>query len=361
MRITGQKLWVAGIAVFAAGIGAAMAGAGVASAQAQPQLRSVYVAGALPVTDPTSASWAQAAPVNVALTPQIVTVPMLLKGTIPSLEVRSLNNGDWIAFRLEWEDSSLDGTAITQDKFRDAAAIQLPVDPSIPGVCMGVRGQPVNLWHWKADWQTDIDAGFQDLTNAYPNFWKDYYPFAVGKPPFVVPQDFADADARRYLVGWAVGNPLSQPARVTPIEELVAHGFGTAASQSSQSVLGRGQWQNGRWSVVFARPMTTSGPDEAQFTPGGKGFVAVAAWNGSNQEVGGRKQISADLALTVAAPPAPAQQVSQAPIPAPAEPSFVKRYWWAGAVVLAALLVAGAAVLGDLYGRLSAAERKVTE
>jgi hypothetical protein len=242
--------------------------------------------------------------VEVPLTAQKAALPMLEEASVPTMQVKSLNDGTWIAFRLEWADTTKNAVAIGQDQFRDAAAIQLPVNQSVPGVCMGVRGQPVNLWHWKADWQNDIDNGFQDLVTQYPNFWKDYYPFAVGTPPFKMPADFAGPDARRYLVGWAVGNPLSDPARVTPVEELVAEGFGSATHQVEQGVIGRGVWKAGRWSVVFSRPMKTASLAQTQLTPGGKGVIAVAAWNGANKEVGSRKQVSADISLSIASAPA---------------------------------------------------------
>ncbi|MBI4220758.1 MAG: hypothetical protein HY682_11485 [Chloroflexi bacterium] len=344
MRLQRQH-WAMAIGAFAASIGIVLTVTGAAFAQAQPQMSSVYVSGDLPMTDPSSEAWSQALAIEVPLTPQRVTLPMLTEGSIETMQVKSLNNGSWIAFRLEWADGSKNERAIAQDQFRDAAAIQLPVTRSVPGVCMGVRGQPVNLWHWKADWQADIDGGFQDLVAVYPNFWKDYYPFVVGTPPFKSPVDFADPDAKRYLVGWAVGNPLSEQARVTPVEELVAHGFGTASSRSIQAVLGRGTWNAGKWSVVFARPMSTDDPSETQFVGGERGFIAVAAWNGANQEVGARKQISADVALVVEKAP-----VEQAPpqvvVPPPPSIGAFEKYWWIGFIVIAAALVGGAALLG---------------
>ncbi len=314
---------------------------GLAFAQTQPQLVSAYLASGLPTADPTAAAWGRANPVEVPLTAQNIVLPMLGTGSIPTIQVRSLNDGAWIAFRLEWADATKNDKAIAQDQFRDAAAIQLPLNQTVPGVCMGVRGQPVNLWHWKADWQNDIDNGFQDLFAAYPNFWKDYYPFAVGTPPFKAPVDFAGPDARRFLVGWAVGNPLSDPARVTPVEELVAEGFGSATHRVQQTVLGRGVWAAGKWSVVFARPLRTSEQTQAQLAPGGKGIIAVAAWDGANMEVGARKQVSADLALTIAGPTGAPQAAAEAPAQG-------ANYWWLAIPVGLAALVIGSGLAGML-------------
>lgn len=268
-------------------------------AQALPQLESRYTAQPLPVADPASTLWAAVPALELPLTAQVIALPTLLHGSISSVRVRSLNDGQRIAFLLEWKDNTKDTRALRPDEFRDAAAIQFPVDTATPGVCMGFRGKPVNLWHWKADWQEDIDQGYKEVVDAYPNFWKDYYPFAVGKPPYRLPTDFNSANARAYLVGWAAGNPLSDPFRVTPMQELAAMGFGTAEHKSLQTVLGRGVWSDNTWRVVYTRPLSVSDPDAVQFLPGGKAYVAFAVWNGSNQEVGARKQVTADIAMNI--------------------------------------------------------------
>jgi hypothetical protein len=257
----------------------------------------------------------------------------LPKAFIPSVRVRSLNNGQWISFLLEWQDATQDIYTTKTDQFRDAAAIQFPVDTTTPGACMGVRGKPVNMWHWKADWQADVDQGFRDIVDAYPNFWKDIYPFVYGgKPPHRVPTDFANPDARTYLVGWAAGNPLSQPEKASPVEELVALGFGTTTTRTQQGVIGRGVWQDGRWRVVFSRPLATSDAEAVQFAPGGKAYVAFAVWDGANQEVGARKQLSADVTMTiealkVEAVPTPPPAATPAP-PAPPPPPARGLPWW---------------------------------
>lgn len=280
---------------------------GIVLAQPQPQLTSAYVKEALPLTDPTHAFWQTVPAVAIPLTAQAAVPPTLARASVSTVRVRSANDGQWISFMVEWDDTTKDAFATRPDQFRDAAAIQLPVDTSVPGVCMGVRGKPVDIWHWKADWQEDIDKGFRDIVDAYPNFWLDYYPFAVGKPPYRMPQDFASADARAYLAGWAAGNPLSQPVRVTPVEEMEAVGFGSSTSKAKQGVLGRGVWDAGKWRVVFSRPLASGESGAMQFKAGQPAYVAFAVWNGSAQDVGARKQLSSDM--TVAVQPAPPQEV----------------------------------------------------
>lgn len=279
-------------------IGAGLAARGTILAQAQPTLTSAYRAEPLPF-DPLAPAWNSATALQVPLTAQSGVVPALAQATVNEVSVKSLNDGQRIAFLLTWTDATKDDHATRPDQFRDAAAIQMPVTSTVPVICMGAVGQLVNTWHWKADWQTDIDQGFQEVVEAYPNFWNDYYPFVVGKPPYHVPTDFSSADARAYFIGWTAGNPLSDPNRVTPVEDLNALGFGTLTHQKSQDVLGRGVWQNGQWNVAFSRPLASADPDDTQLATGKASSVAFAVWNGSDQEVGARKQLSSWVTLEI--------------------------------------------------------------
>ncbi len=275
----------------------ALSSNGLALAQAQPQFISTYTAGDLPLTDPMSAMWDSVPVYTASVTPQTAIAPTLFTATVSSVDVQSLNNGTDIVFRLVWSDATQDMHATKPDEFRDAAALQFSVnslaDAEIQKIlCMGAAGQLVNLWHWKADWQYDVDQGFFDVVDAYPNFWLDHYPFVVGEAPFRLPTDFNSDSAKAYLVGWSAGNLLSDPARVTPVEDLNAIGFGTVTSQSNQDLLGRGVWQDGKWYVVFSRSSTSGDASDVQFTTDRSFSIAFAVWDGSDKQVGARKQLS---------------------------------------------------------------------
>lgn len=277
---------------------------GRALAVQQPLLVSVRVEEVPEAPDDTA--WQQATPVDVPLAVQAVTLPRLDEISVPTVTVRSLNDGQRLAFLLEWADETRDVRAVRPDEFRDAAAILFPVAQGLPSVCMGSAGQLVNLWHWKADWQEDLAAGYQELPQAYPNFYQDVYPFAAGQPPYEFPGDFSSAEAQQYLLGLAAGNPLSQVERPSPVEELLAEGFGTAAHRQSQTVAGAGQWADGRWRVVFVRSMAADEVVAADLTRP-QLSLAFAVWNGARQEVGARKQLSTYIGVEVegqAAPPA---------------------------------------------------------
>lgn len=273
---------------------------GRALAQQGPFLSASYVPQ-LPADEPRSPVWAQAAASEVPLIPQLGFMPALRTVSVPKVTVRALHDGQNLAVLLEWQDATRDATTGHPDRFRDAAAIMMPVSDVVPNICMGAAGQTANLWHWKADWQEDIDKGFQDVVDAYPNFYKDTYPFVTGQPPFRMPQDFASPEARAYLVGLAAGNPLSQPTKQSPVEELVSTGFGTATHKSLQNVWGRGIWNDGVWRVVFSRSLKSDDPEAANLAARKEVPLAFAVWNGANQEVGGRKQLSSFLTLALEA------------------------------------------------------------
>jgi hypothetical protein len=164
---------------------------------------------------------------------------------------------------------------------------------------MGQLPDAVNIWHWKGDWQKDIDVTFQELSDAYPNFWVSYYPFAVGGPPYSRPLPDVTKINKTFVAGWAAGNPFSNPLRATPVEDLVAGGFGSLTSQPQQDVIGRGEWKDGTWKAVMARPLTTIDPSDTQFSVGTNKPVAFAVWDGANNEVNGRKSVSAWIVLNI--------------------------------------------------------------
>lgn len=283
------------------------------SLSAQQQQYTVRFSGAAISTAPDDAVWNDVPALDLPLIPQAGITPSLLTASVSSVAVQAIHDGQRVAFRMVWDDETRDVEAGRPDVFRDSAAIQFPVEDVIPSICMGAAGQVSNIWHWKADWQEDLDAGFQDIDVLYPNFFKDYYPYADGVPPFSYPQDFSNPDALAYSPGRAAGNAMSQATRMTPVENLVAVGFGTLTTHEHAEIEGQGIWNDGQWSVVFVRELDAAASDLAHFAPGGEVTTAFAVWNGSNDEVGGRKQLSSFVTFGLEAP---AQQPSD-PVVAP--------------------------------------------
>lgn len=267
---------------------------------------SAYVEGALPADDPASMLWERAAAVEVPLSAQVIVRPMLPEPRVKSMTARSLYNGDSVAFLLEWEDATDNSQTVRVQDFRDAAALQFPLLEGQPFFCMGQEGGIVNIWHWKADWQADMLA-MGDVETIYPDMHVDMYPWTEeGEDP----RTAAYTDVA-YVTARAVDNLFASPMRATPVEDLIAGGFGGLTSQSAggQNVQGYGVWQDGRWRVIFSRALTSVEGEDASFAPDKVYSVAFAAWDGANSERNGAKSTSQWVSLQFGA--AGAAQVTQ--------------------------------------------------
>jgi hypothetical protein len=241
-----------------------------------------YVDGELPTTDPGADAWKSAERTLVALAPQQIAQPFLDKAGVTALDARALHNGTEVALLLEWDDDSVDDLDGIR-RYHDAVAVQLPTKSGAPpALTMGSPGSAVHILQWRATWQRDIDSGGNTgVDQIYPAVIHD-----------VMPDDVLPAKtARLYWVGREVGNPLSQNVRVTPVEEIVAEGFGSVTHLPTQTARGHGVNKGGRWRVVIAVPSARDGVGEP-LAPGTSWPVAFAVWLGSQQNRGGRKHIA---------------------------------------------------------------------
>ncbi len=222
-------------------------------------------------TEPNAALWAQAQVVTIRLSPQQIAPPFG-GGAVKELQARALHNGRQIAFLIEWADATKDMESAQTDKFSDAVALQFPYQMAAqPSPFMGDGRNAVNIWHWQAAWQRDIDeGGLADVDRVYP-------PYAHEVPYGI-------------YVGRDVGNWRAQRDHKTPVENLIAQGYGTLTHQEQQHVLGKGIWENGRWKVVFRRALQTGLAGDASFTE--KILVNFAVWDGAQAERGARKAVS---------------------------------------------------------------------
>ena len=251
---------------------------------------SAYVAEPLPTKDMASSLWQRALPVDVPLSGQQHTPPMNMEPSVGGMSIRSLNNGEQITFLLEWADEVKDvGGGVAT--YRDSVALQLPVtesgDPFSDFICMGIglNGEEtalIDIIHWRADFQRDIEDGFTDIQDIFPNIGVSPYP---------------ELDPVISRPAEAVGNQLANRSRSTPIERLYAEGFGTLESKESVDATGWGQWQEGKWQVIITRPLASEDTSNSQLELGQITAMAIAAWDGGNQEVDGKKSVSSWLTL----------------------------------------------------------------
>jgi hypothetical protein len=302
----------------------------VASSQGL-QLVVELVQGELPLDDPFAQAWEQARPVEVPLSAQNIARPMQLDARTRSVTARALQSESHLAVMVEWMDSSQDDKVVAVQDFADAVALQFPLVEGQPFFCMGQAGGNVSIWHWKADWQSDLTV-YREMEMEYPHMYVDMYPFAeVAGGQLAQAGDYTDI---HYLTALAAGNPFAEIERLTPVENLIAGGFGSLTSRppEAQTVSGQGSWQDGRWRVVFSRALDTADAEDVQFASGKSYPIAFAVWDGASHERNGQKSTSQWVTL---------QMPSTAPTPVQVTPPGAAAPAWYQSELVRNLIIIG--------------------
>lgn len=239
--------------------------------------------------------WKKIPTTRIPLSVQNVTYPNLQKVSLDSISIKSAYFKNEIIFLAEWKDSSKN-TEVDVDKFCDQLAIEFPLNSSdIPSYMMGNKGGIVHIVHWKAIWQEDCEKGFQDVQMKYPNMWVDVYPGLEGYldrskriySKDITAEQIVETHSYGNMPGTYSANPMSQVKRKEPVEEASAEGFGTLSTQETQQAKGWAEWTNGKWMVCITVPVNTGNIRKAIVKD--KTKVAFALWDGSYQNIGGRK------------------------------------------------------------------------
>lgn len=215
-----------------------------------------------------STQWEQVPSRTVSLSKQQMAVPYG-GGSVDELQVQALTNETHVAFRLTWEDPTTDTSIAAPGNYSDAAAVMLRSGEK-PPITMGQAGEPVNIWYWRSHWQygTDDRAEWSGDMYAYPR------PDEETKP------------------GQAAGNPLSRSHFDDYGQNYYAAGFGSLSHAPAQNVRAHGTREGDTWSVVFVREHTTDGEHDAAFHQNETMYLAFAVWNGSADEVNGKKSLT---------------------------------------------------------------------
>ncbi len=228
-------------------------------------------------TDPYSPVWEGVATTNLVLRPLAAR-----RDAVEFINVSSVNNGEQLAVRLQWNDPTHDAfSELRSDNFRDGVAVQFALGAvtlhthghNEPFFGMGNRNKPVNIWHWKAGLEEALEA-------------EDDLEYAGGG---------VDMDA--LIFGDIIAETFSRVNTTgdNPVEELNAEGFGTVTPQppENQNVEGAGEWKDGVWTVVFLRDMLKTGKWDVDFAQRiDPALVAFAVWDGVKEDRNGRKVIS---------------------------------------------------------------------
>ncbi|HZM90308.1 MAG TPA: ethylbenzene dehydrogenase-related protein [Blastocatellia bacterium] len=231
--------------------------------------------------DPNDRAWDNASEHLEPLVLQDLVDPRLTEASTPSLRVRAITNGEEIAFRIEWPDTTKDDLP-GPSHFVDACAIQTPaaVEATVPAPQMGEVGKTVEIAYWRADWQASVDGREDSIRSTYPNASVDHYPFDA--PSLETGSEAQKEMATRYAPAAAVGN-RRVGKRESPVEDLLAEGPGTLSRAAQTHSRGKGLRTEAGWSVVIVRPIPIG------LAPGARSQVAFAVWEGEHREVGARK------------------------------------------------------------------------
>jgi Ethylbenzene dehydrogenase len=222
-------------------------------------IRSFLVQGETPKTA-DDAVWQTTSSITIPLSGQVITRPVWPEPTVRALTVRSVHNGTDIAFLLEWQDNTKNDR-LTPGTFRDGVAIGFPLGDAPAFFCMGQLDHYINIWHWKADWQSDIDR-------------------RAARAP-----EKKEGGVRTFEV---------IPRRVSSVEDLIGGGFSTLTTKDKQGrVQGQAFWKDGVWHVMMRRPLLSEEQEnEATLVPGRIQTVSFAVWNGENKERNGQKAVA---------------------------------------------------------------------
>ena len=266
-RIPSRVLLATGTGILL--IAAALGWFGVPAVSSQGiVIRSHFLEGDVP-TRPSDTAWETIAPIPIPLSGQIITRPVWPEPSAKVISVRSVHDGKDISFLMEWQDATKN-ERLTPGVFRDGAALALPLGDAPAFFCMGQLDHYVNIWHWKADWQSDVDR----------------------RKARAKEKKRSKRGIRRFEV---------IPRRPSSIEDLIGGGFSTLTSKIRQGTIkGEAEWKDGFWRVVMKRPLTRSGDNtenEAVLVPGRIQAVSFAVWNGENKERNGQKAVASWLQL----------------------------------------------------------------
>lgn len=238
---------------------------------------------------PTSPAWDDAAPVQLRLTPL-----WWRDDFAHHLDVQAMHDGRSIALRISWSDDEANADDARTESFADAVAVELFRGEAEPFVGMGAGDAPIDVWMWDADRQ----AGFASIEDKYPNMAVDMYPLTEGtveSAEYRRPGTGRAAQAAETLPAQFAENQIAPRAGAPAASALETGGPGSVTFRPplSQLVEARGEWADGRWTVVMTRELAPQ--DEAggvALAAGQRVSVALALWQGSQRDRDGQKLIT---------------------------------------------------------------------
>jgi len=258
--------------------------------------------------DVANGPWKALRSKKVILLPQNLTPPSRFEPSTDEVNVRIVHNGAWIGIAVTWKDDERNHTTAS-GVFSDALAIGFPKkDLTATSPFMGGHGAGMEINYWKALWQQDVDVGYQEVNDLHPNTVADEYvgfrseslPDSNPASSAKMSEVMATPEGREGLPAVAIGNPMSQVDRTSPVEQSIAEGFGTLTTQKQQDARANALHADGKWTVVITRPLDTGDTADVPLAVGKESAINFAVWNGGEGDVSGRKSYTMFTPLLIA-------------------------------------------------------------
>lgn len=200
----------------------------LAGARPAREIPAPTVEGDLSTAD--ADGWEEVPAADVPLSAAPSGLPNHQQVSVRTVDVQAARSDGRLYVRMQWSDGDANTRVDGPRSFVDGAAVQLPVNTSTqPNIAMGSDRNLVNVWYWRADGET---------------------------------------------------------------EELLAGGQGSTTELQGEGLSTDARHEDGTWTVVFSRPLTTDVDNRTNVTGEADLDVAFAVFNGSNMERAGRKSAS---------------------------------------------------------------------
>jgi hypothetical protein len=231
--------------------------------------------------------WKAVPETKLNLLAQMMVRPRPANVETQNVQVQLLHDGKYMAFRFRWKDTEpSEGGKLAE--FSDALAIEFPVLDNLnpPPIFMGIKDNPVHMFHWRFQYQHDQLHGKKEIQDIYPNMSVDAYPLEFKDMGSIL--DVTEEKKDVFSHARAAQNPQAFAKRA--VDEIMAEGFGSSAAREDFDSNGFGEWENGEWTLVISRALKR--PNGSVLTESGQSSFGVAVWQGGKDEVGSRKSIT---------------------------------------------------------------------
>ena len=231
--------------------------------------------------------WQGVAEMDVTLMAQMIVKPKPIKAETEKVKIQIVHDGKYISYRMRWSDKEVsEGGKLAE--FSDAIALEFPVldNANPPPIFMGALKNPVQIFHWRSQYQHDEEIGKKTVQDIYPNMHSDIYPNEFPDRGKLKPATLAETEM--FSPAIAAGNP--QASRKKAVDEMMAEGFGSSVVTPGGNSVGRGTWKDGAWTVVISRALNCPGGSVLEV--GKSSSLGMAIWQGGQDEVGSRKAIT---------------------------------------------------------------------